>query len=75
MTARRKRLVTAVAATLVGSAFVYGEFQRDISEARTRAMAGGMVVQTRCGPLNTRKLARAFPCSSCTVPAAAMIRG
>ena len=51
MIARRKRLVTAVAAVLVGSAFIYDKFQRDVAEARTRATAGGTVVHTRCGPI------------------------
>ena len=61
MIARRKRLVTAVAATLVGSAFIYGKFQRDIAEARTRATAGGTVVQTRCGLIEYEEAGQGFP--------------
>src|SRR6186713_613080 len=61
MIVRRKHLVTAVAATFVGSAFVYGEFQRDIAEARTRAAAGGTVVQTRCGPIEYEEAGHGIP--------------
>ena len=61
MIARRKRLVTAVAATLVGSAFIYGKFQRDIAEARTRATAGGAVVQTRCGLIEYEEAGQGLP--------------
>jgi pimeloyl-ACP methyl ester carboxylesterase len=61
MIVRRKRLVTAVAATLVGSAFIYGKFQRDVAEARTRATAGGTVVQTRCGPIEYEEAGQGPP--------------
>ena len=61
MIARRKRLVTAVAATLLGGAFIYGKFQRDIVEARARATAGGTVVQTRCGPIEYEEAGHGIP--------------
>lgn len=61
MIARRKRLLTAVAAVLVGSAFVYGDFQRDNAEARTRATADAVVVQTRCGPIEYEEAGHGRP--------------
>jgi pimeloyl-ACP methyl ester carboxylesterase len=61
MIARRKRLVTAFAATLVGSAFIYGKFQRDLTEARARATAGGTVVLTRCGPIEYQEAGHGLP--------------
>ena len=61
MIARRKRLVTAFAATLVGSAFIYGKFQRDVAEARTRATAGDTVVQTRCGLIEYEEAGEGLP--------------
>jgi pimeloyl-ACP methyl ester carboxylesterase len=61
MISPRALLVTAVSATLVGSAFIYGRFQRDIAEARTRATAGGTVVQTRCGPIEYEEAGHGLP--------------
>ncbi len=61
MIVRRKRLVRAVAATLVGSAFIYGKFQHDLTEARAKATAGGTVVQTRCGPIEYQEAGQGLP--------------
>jgi pimeloyl-ACP methyl ester carboxylesterase len=57
----RALLVIAVAVTLASGAFIYGKFQRSIADARTRAIAGGILVQTRCGPLEYEEAGRGVP--------------
>jgi 2-hydroxy-6-oxonona-2,4-dienedioate hydrolase len=53
--------VTVALLTLVGSLLVWRTFESDIAAARDRAMQGGVIIQTRCGPIEYQEAGQGIP--------------
>lgn len=60
---RLLRIATGVAAmaSLCGALLIAWRFDRDMAQAHARASRGGVVVQTRCGPIEYQQAGRGVP--------------
>jgi 2-hydroxy-6-oxonona-2,4-dienedioate hydrolase len=64
MTLRNRRLVAiGIAALAIGlvALFVWQTFETDMAAARARAAEGGVMIQTRCGPIEYQEAGQGMP--------------